>query len=137
MDIIQLAVDLFMKNSSDTNLHKDKLINGFKGLLSNDDGTVDLQGVVARFSQRGLGDLLSSWIGKNDNSILTAAQIDDVLGHDKIDSFANTVGITSEDATDGLAVTIPSLIEQLSSNGSLFKETLFDKALSKFSGFLH
>lgn len=44
-----------------------QLLEAATSLLGNDGGTGGLEGLVAKFQQAGLGDLIASWIGSGQN----------------------------------------------------------------------
>ena len=41
-------------------------------------------GLIQAFNQKGLGDLISSWVGTGNNAAITPEQIREVLGSDVI-----------------------------------------------------
>jgi len=59
------------------------LVEGVIGLLTNKE-TGGLGGLIEAFNQKGLGDLISSWVGTGNNAAITPEQIREVLGSDVI-----------------------------------------------------
>ncbi len=133
MDILKLAAEMFMKNSSTSGLSTDAVMNGLKGLLADDSGNLDLQGLVGKFGSSGLGALVSSWLGDGSNMSLSADQVTEVLGKDKVEGFASSLGMDSQSASNGLASMLPQLMDQSSTGGSLLSSENLGKALGGLS----
>jgi uncharacterized protein YidB (DUF937 family) len=70
-----------------------KVLGALAGLLSSRDSSIGgsggLGGLVSAFQQKGLGDMISSWISTGPNPAISAAQVTDVLGSETINQFAN------------------------------------------------
>jgi len=82
-------------------------------------GTGGLGALVGAFQQKGMGDMMSSWISKGPNPPVSASQLQDVLGTDVLGQFAKKAGVPSGDAGSVLAGLLPSLIDQLTPDGQL------------------
>src|SRR4051812_16048959 len=52
-----------------------------------------LQGMMGKFSEAGLGNVFSSWVGTGQNQPITAEQIQQVLGSDQVKALAAKLGI--------------------------------------------
>ncbi len=88
------------------------------GLLANNGEMGGLGGLASKFNQAGMGDVLSSWIGKGENMPISADQISNVLGSDAISSIAAQLGIDPAQASGQLSQMLPGLIDKLTPNGS-------------------
>ncbi len=86
-------------------------------LLSNDGGAGGLGGLVAKFQQAGLGDVVGSWIGTGHNQAISPAQLDSVLGHDTLAGMASQFGLNGGDAAQQLASVLPGLVDALTPAG--------------------
>lgn len=86
-------------------------------LLSNDGAGGGLGGLVSKFSEAGLGDVVQSWIGKGENMPISADQISQVLGSDGLANIAQQLGLGNSDAAGQLSQMLPGLIDQLTPNG--------------------
>jgi uncharacterized protein YidB (DUF937 family) len=89
------------------------------GLLANNGELGGMSGLADKFNQAGMGDLLSSWIGKGENLPISADQISSVLGSDAIGNIASQLGIDPAVASNQLSQMLPGLIDQLTPNGAL------------------
>lgn len=86
-------------------------------LLSNDGAHGGLPGLVDKFNQAGLGNVVSSWIGKGENLPISAEQLKDVLGSDAIGAIAGKLGIDPAQASGQLSSVLPGLIDKLTPHG--------------------
>lgn len=119
MDLKQLATQLFMKNmrgandASVTESALDELIG--KGDKFN------LADLVEKFTGKGggLAEKAASWLGDGTNDSVSASQLQEVIGLDKVKAFASKLGVSKEDASDRLAEFLPQLIDKSSRGGSL------------------
>lgn len=78
-----------------------------------------IEGLVAKFQQAGLGDMVQSWIGTGANAPVTAGQLERVLGHDAVAAVASQAGVSTQQAAGGLASVLPELVNQLTPGGSV------------------
>jgi len=98
--------------------------NEHPGLVShavemvNDPAVGGLNGLVQKFHANGLGELVNSWIGPGGNHPVTAEQIQQVLGQDRINAIASKFGMSSEDASAKLARVLPSIVDKLTPGGA-------------------
>ena len=108
-------IDLVTKNP--------QIIAAVAGLLSTRDtsigGSGGLGGLVSAFQNKGLGDMMSSWISTGPNPPITATQLTDVLGGDTVGQFARKAGVPAAEAGSILAGLLPSVIDKLTPDGKL------------------
>lgn len=78
-----------------------------------------LQGLVSAFQQKGLGDLVASWVGTGRNLPLAPQQLESVVGHERIESIAQKTGLSPQEASAGLADLLPKAIDRLTPAGNL------------------
>ena len=94
-----------------------ELITSIVELLNSREG--GLSGLAAAFQQKGLGDIVSSWIGTGQNLPVSSDQIQQVLGNDQIQAFAEKVGISTGEAGPKLAEFLPGIVDKLTPGGQL------------------
>lgn len=88
-----------------------------QSLLQSEGG---IEGLIQRFNQSGLDDLLKSWISPNEeNAPISNQQIVEVVGEDNLRSAAETAGVDEKDAGDILAEYLPKLVDMLTPDGQL------------------
>jgi len=87
-------------------------------LLANDGEHGGLGGLVGKFEQAGLGNVVSSWIGSGQNLPISADQLQSVLGSDAVAGIAAKLGINPSDALGQLSSMLPGLVDKLTPNGA-------------------
>ena len=119
MDIKSLATKVLMSkigNANDTSVTESAI-----GELLGGGDQFDLADLVGRFTGAG-GDIATkakSWLGDGANDAISASQIQETLGADKIEAFAAKLGVGREEASKGLSEMVPQLIDKGSRGGSL------------------
>jgi uncharacterized protein YidB (DUF937 family) len=78
-----------------------------------------LSGLVQRFHEKGLGGLVSSWVGTGQNLPVAADQLEHVLGSERVRALAAQAGIPPEIASAHLAQLLPMIVDKLTPNGQL------------------
>ena len=78
-------------------------------------GDGGLEGLVAKFQQGGMGEIVQSWIGTGGNLPISADQIQSVLGSEQVAGLTKAMGIDSSQ----LAHALPGLIDHLTPGGQL------------------
>ena len=91
------------------------LVHGAFEMIQNQPG--GLAALVQNFEQKGMGGLVSSWVGTGQNLPISADQISHVLGSDAVKNLAAKAGISPEAASGQLASILPGLIDKLTPNG--------------------
>jgi uncharacterized protein YidB (DUF937 family) len=86
-------------------------------LLGNDGGVGGLEGLVAKFQQAGLGEVIGSWIGSGQNQAISGEQLSNVLGNDSLTGLANSLGVNSGDLAGQLSNILPGLVDKLTPAG--------------------
>jgi len=86
-------------------------------MIQNHPGGLD--GLVQSFHSNGLGGLVNSWTGTGENQAVSAAQIQQVLGSEKVQAFAQKLGVSPEAASSTLAQLLPTVIDKLTPNGAM------------------
>jgi uncharacterized protein YidB (DUF937 family) len=117
-----------------------QLLNAAISLLNPKDasvgGTAGLGGLVSMFQQKGLGDIVNSWIGGGPNQPVNGAQVADALGNDTIGQFAQKAGINMGDAAGALAGLLPALVNQMTPQGQVPEGNGLESALGGLLGML-
>lgn len=78
-----------------------------------------LPGLLERFQQAGLSDLVASWLCNGPNAALSGEQLGQVLGAGPLAQIAAQLGVGQSDASSQLSQLLPGLIDQLTPNGQL------------------
>lgn len=100
--------------------------------LVNDPETGGISGLIQSFRDHGLGDKVSSWIGKGENQPVSGGEVEEVLGHDKVQQIGSQLGLSPDNASAGLAGLLPQVIDKLTPTGSVPEGGLLAQGLGLF-----
>ncbi len=98
--------------------------------LVNNPATGGLNGLIETFKSKGLGDIMSSWISTGKNLPISADQIKQALGSDKIQQIAEKVGVSKDAALQNLSQLLPQIIDKLTPDGKLPEADKLGETLS-------
>lgn len=94
-----------------------QLIQAVLSLVSNDGPVGGLPGLMAKFQQAGLGEVIASWLGHGANQAISGDQLSRVLGAGPMSQVASQLGVGQSDAAHQLAQVLPGLLDQLTPQG--------------------
>ena len=106
------------------------LVDGILGLLSGGGPGGGLQGLIQTFQSKGLGDIVSSWVGTGQNLPISGEQLKTGLGADLIGQLASKVGLSADAATAKLTELLPTLVDKLTPNGKVPESGLLQQGLN-------
>lgn len=106
------------------------MLRSVASMLANHEGGID--GLIQQFKDKGMGDVIGSWIGTGQNAPISADQLKDVLGEGKIAEIANSLGISHGDAAGQLSTALPQLIDKLTPNGQI-DGSMIEQAIAMFA----
>lgn len=89
------------------------------GLLANNGELGGLHGLVEKFNQAGMGDVVKSWIGHGDNQPVSGDQLSQVLGGDLLGKVAGQLGMDPAQLSGQLSAMLPGLVDKLTPNGAI------------------
>ena len=98
-------------------------------LIRNQEGG-GLGGLLESFKNKGLGDIIGSWISTGENQPITAGQLEQVIGSERIQQIAEKIGMSPEQISEGLANTLPQIIDKLTPEGTVPEGDLLQSGLS-------
>lgn len=78
-----------------------------------------LDGVLEKFNQAGLGNLVASWVGKGENMPISPNQITEVLGGTNIADMAAKFGLTPEMLSAQIAEHLPNVVDKMTPDGKV------------------
>lgn len=96
-----------------------------------------LEGLARLFKNQGLGEAISSWIGTGQNQPVTADQVENAIGSEKIRQYAEKLGFSSEDVSRGLAAVLPRIIDMLTPEGKVPDQSGLEQEIAGLKGKLH
>jgi uncharacterized protein YidB (DUF937 family) len=93
-----------------------------------------LNSFIQQFSSKGLGDLVSSWVGTGNNLPISAEQIQHVLGSDTVKNIASKMGIDPNSAASQLSNLLPQVIDKLTPNGKVPEGDILSQGMNLLGG---
>jgi uncharacterized protein YidB (DUF937 family) len=78
-----------------------------------------LGALIEAFGNAGLGNLMQSWIGTGQNLPVSADQLQQALGSERIGGLAQQLGMSHGDAAGQLAELLPQIIDKLTPHGQV------------------
>ena len=109
---------------------------GVIGNLINNPQTGGLQGLIQSFKDKGLGGVVSSWIGTGENLPISAEQLTSVLGQGRLQEMMQKVGLPVDGLTEKLTSLLPQLMHQLTPSGSVPEGDLLSEGMGMLGGLL-
>ena len=129
MGILDSVKSVLGNNSSDS---QSGLMSAVMNLIGGQSG--GLNGLVSQFTSKGLGDVVSSWVGTGENLPVSPDQIQNVLGSDKINSIASKLGIDPSAVTSQLSNLLPQVVDKLTPEGKVPEGDLMSNMMGKIGG---
>lgn len=94
------------------------IIETIMGMVTNKESG-GLSALVDSFRGKGLGDIMSSWISTGKNLPISAEQIQNGLGQERINQFAEKTGMSLDAAKSKLAELLPDIVDKLTPEGKI------------------
>lgn len=102
--------------------------------LVSDNASGGLSGLAKIFAEKGLGDVVASWVSTGENQPVSGDQISQALGSEKIGEIAQQLGIGQQDAANGLAGLLPEIIDKLTPDGQVPDADVLTQGLNLLKG---
>ncbi|HVK93661.1 MAG TPA: YidB family protein [Noviherbaspirillum sp.] len=96
-----------------------KLLQSALALLANNGQAGGLHGLMERFQEAGLGNVIKSWIGPGSNMPITGTQMQQVLDEGQLQQISEETGLTEEETAVRLSDMLPELIDQFTPDGQV------------------
>lgn len=109
------------------------ILKGIMALLS-DPQTGGLSGLIQSFQQKGLGDVIGSWIGTGQNLPIAPQQVKEGLGSERLQKVADTAGVSPDEAASQLSQHLPGAVDQLTPEGKVPEGGMLEKGLELLKG---
>jgi len=78
-----------------------------------------ISGLQQMFQQKGLGGVISSWIGTGQNLPISAEQLQSVLHCDVLQNIVAKTGLDQTQVASALSQVLPHIVDQLTPNGQV------------------
>ncbi len=93
-----------------------------------------VNGLLQSFQQKGLGDIVSSWVGTGQNLPISAEQIKEGLGSDLLASLAEKSGLPAEELSSQIAGYLPDFINTITPDGTVPEGGLLELGMKYVMG---
>jgi len=133
MDLLKMGASMIQGNSDDatTGIDTDKITGAlgsiFGGNSEDGEGGLDLSSIISNVTNGNLGETISSWIGDGENAPIDTEQVTELLGSDKVEEFANELGVSVDSAKQALSDVLPNLVDKVTSEDSNIASDLLSK----------
>ena len=116
MDLLKMGAGMIQGNSDDstTGIDTDKITGALSSIISN-------------VTNGNLGETISSWIGNGENAPIDTEQVTELLGSDKVEAFAEELGVSVDSAKQALSDVLPNLVDKVTSEDSNLAGDLLSK----------
>jgi uncharacterized protein YidB (DUF937 family) len=74
---------------------------------------------VKQFQQKGLGNVVDSWVNRGQNQDISSRQVSDALGSDVVDQLARRTGLSRDEVISELAKVLPGVVDRMTPDGRL------------------
>jgi uncharacterized protein YidB (DUF937 family) len=119
MGLLDSAMDMFGNNPAGSMEPRTRLLQAALALLADNGQTGGLRGLVERFEEAGLGNVIQSWIGTGENVPITAEQLHEVLREGQVRQVAEETGMDEQQVEHELSDMLPKLVDTLTPAGHL------------------
>lgn len=107
------------------------IVESIVGMIGGEGG---LGGLVSKFTQGGLGDVVNSWVSTGENKPISGGQLSEVLGSGQLRSIAEKTGLPIEDITKKVSEFLPGIVDKLTPNGRVEGGNVLDQGMDMFKG---
>lgn len=117
--LVQTALQTALGGNSETAQTQTRnLVQGVVNMLQSD-SVGGVAGLVNKFTQSGLGDAVSSWVGTGENHPVSPEQVVNALGQEQVNELAKQAGIPEEKGASALSQILPSIVDKLTPDGNV------------------
>lgn len=106
------------------------LLQSVLGMLGSNSSGGGLGNLVQAFSQAGLGDVVSSWVGTGQNQPISPQQLQQGLGPDRLRELAQSAGLSEEATAGALSGLLPTVVDKLTPEGNVPQSGQLDQIMS-------
>jgi len=131
-DLLKMGASLIQNNDDEktTGLDADSITDALSSILggkSEEGGGLDLGSIIGKLTDGNLGDVVSSWIGSGENAPIEPDQVTELVGEDKVNEFAEKLGLDIDSAKKSLADALPNIVDKATNEDSNILGDLLNK----------
>lgn len=118
MDLMKLGTQL-LAGKLGGNVDSSAVTSVLSGLLNDKDGNSNLGGLMSLMQNNGMGSIAKSWLGDGGNDEISADQVRNLVGDNKVSEMAAQLNTDENSLLDSLKDALPQMVDKSSSGGSL------------------
>ena len=129
-DLLKMGASMIQNDSqeSTSSLSSDLISSALGSLLgSKDGGGLDLSSILGNLSNGNLSEVVASWIGSGENKPIDPEATSELLGEDRIEEFAEKLGVDVETAKNSLSEVLPNLVDKATNEDESLASDLLEK----------
>jgi uncharacterized protein YidB (DUF937 family) len=92
------------------------------GLLSGGALSGGLHDLLNQFQASGQGDKAQSWVSTQPNKAVSPAELEEALGHERVNWLVQQTGMTKDELLKGLSEQLPQVVDKLTPDGRVPSE---------------
>jgi uncharacterized protein YidB (DUF937 family) len=104
------------------------VLDSIIGMITNQESG-GLEGLLQAFKDKGLGEIVSSWVSRGQNLPISPEQIVQALGKGQVKQVAKDTGLSHGDAANALSQLLPQVVDKLTPKGTIDPSTLTGSGL--------
>lgn len=112
-----------------------KLLNLVIGVIGNQ-GAGGLGGLVQKFKDQGLHDVVSSWVSTGQNLPVSPDQLQKVFGSQQMQDMAAKLGLSPDALGGQLSQLLPKVVDHLTPNGTIPEHGAVESGLALLKNIL-
>jgi len=93
-----------------------EVVNAIGSFIQSQGG---LENLINAFHEKGLGSVVSSWVGTGQNLPISGDQLSKVLGNAQVQAMAQKLGFSPQEMSSHLAEILPQVIDKLTPGGAV------------------
>jgi uncharacterized protein YidB (DUF937 family) len=108
------------------------LLQALVGMFGREQG--GLASIIKLFQDQGLGETVKSWTGTGSNQPVSADQVRQAFGEERVKTLGEEAGLAPDEVATGLAALLPTVMDSLTPDGTIPEGGALQKGLSALAG---
>ncbi len=125
------------KSMLDDQPGSDHALTDMLGGIIGNQGTGGLNGLLQKFKDQGLHDVVASWVGTGQNLPISTEQLKQVLGSEQIQDMAAKLGISRDALSSKLSQLLPQVVDKLTPGGTVPEHSTIESGLAMLKSVLN
>jgi uncharacterized protein YidB (DUF937 family) len=100
-------------------------------------GSSQMQGVLSKLSNNGLGQQVQSWVGKGQNQPISSGDVQRAVDPATLEQTAQQQGMSPDELSDHVAQALPEMVDQATPDGKMPSKDPFSEGMSGLKKMMH